>query len=724
MKHTLARLATLLLAPLAALPAAEPERVGPATYYIQDSARFMQPVPDEFHRQFYPVPVTPVTRATYLTWIDESGLLELAKEPRRGLVGPSELLPVLAKFAATGERRWGEACVAMLQDFHRAIDAEVAANGWNREYIEQPMVMPLYRRILREHGLLREPEETWFREMILAWTRTLHEWGSEDSFWRGPCHRAQQGGVARGVAAAWYPDIPEAAAWRRYSDLVFADFWRHKDLTENDTGYSMGPTAANLLAGPEVRGNNAFITDPQMMKLWERHLAEVTPDGALAPYGPNGGWNSTAGYRLWMFERFGAHKLMNYLLYQSDALRRHRGSWVRETGQHVALASLVADDTVKPVEPSSASQFLQRKQVLRIRGKEDAQQFLPELDPAPDKGKPCCSLLVLGDDVPSKLVFRSGWKPGDFYALVDLFIGADPLNPGGIVGLTRWAAPFTQMISAKGSAEQNRLVIEDLGGAAKPRRAKLPVGVIGETWSRDGASPTSRVTVPVFHDTPLATFATVETTDWEALPVKVTREFVFVKNRFLVVRDVAAFEEDFRARLGPVWNTQNIGPQVGEHFANTFFSQVRGGGSLENPLNAVPYDLLVWHAPKPDRRLQIIDRTERDPRTGPVPAQLRYVWEGDVEAGARQHFTQLYWPHAPFRSRVATNAAGAQREWIGGPHAATAGAGGIEALLDTTEWNGSPAIPPDAPWKSPAWSPTRASPTLMSARAKLPLLAS
>ena len=688
----------LLLAPLAALHAAEPERVGPPTLFMQDSLRYTQRVPDEYHRQFYPIPVTPVTRETYMAWLEDSGLLDYVNEPKRGLVGPGELLPVLAKFAQTGDRKWGEACVTMLKDFHRAVKAEVASKGWNSEFVEQPAVLPLYRRPLIEHGLLNEPQDSWFRELMLDYTRTLHVWNSPDSYWRGPCHRTQQEGVIRGIVAKWYPDIPEAAEWQRYSEQVFTDFWEHKDLTENDTGYSMNPTFANMLAGPEVRGSDEFITHPQMMKLWERHLAEVTPDGAINPYGPNGGWNSSAGYRLWMFEliaaktgdgrfRFAAHRLMNYLLYQKEPIRRHRGSFVRETTQHIALAWLVTDDKVKPVQPSSASQFLQRKQVLRIGGKDDSTHFLKNLDPAPDKAKPCCYLLVLGDDVPSKLVFRSGWNPGDMYALVDLFIGADPLNPGGVIGLTRWGAPFTQAISAKGGSEQNRLIIEDLSGKVERRYRKLPIGQMGETWGRGswskGESASARVSVPVFADQKNATFAVVETSDWEALPVKVTREFAFIKNRFFVMRDVAAFEADFQARLGPIWNTQNIGPQVGAHFANTFFSQPCGNGSADNPLNTVPYDLLAWFAPQPDCKLQIIDRTANDPRTAPVPAQLRYVWEGDAKAGERRHFTQLYWPHAPYRSHPASNMTGAKLEWLGGEYAATAGAEGIEALLDT-----------------------------------------
>ena len=83
----------VLLTPLAMLQAAEPERVGPPTLFMQDALRYMQRVPDEYHRQSYPIPATPVTRETYMAWIEESGLLELADTPKKGLVGPNELLP-------------------------------------------------------------------------------------------------------------------------------------------------------------------------------------------------------------------------------------------------------------------------------------------------------------------------------------------------------------------------------------------------------------------------------------------------------------------------------------------------------------------------------------------------------------------------------------------------------------------------------------------------------
>ena len=674
-----------------------PELLGPPVYYAPDMARLQQRVPDTSHPQFYPIPQGAITRDTYMEWLEDSGYLDYAANPKRGTMGPRELLPSLAKYVQTGDRKWGEACLDMLKDFHRGVEELVARKGWTDLFVEEPATIPLYRRYLIQGGLLDPEKDLWFKEMFLYYVRTLHVWGSPDTFWRGPCHRAQPEGIMRGLAAKWYPDIPEAAAWQHYSQQVYQDFWEHKDLTENDTGYIMDPSRANLTSGEELRGTDEFITNPEMLKVWERFLAEVTPDGSINPYGPHSGWNATAPGRVWRFEliaaktrdgkyRFAAHKLMNYILYQKEKLRASNYGFGRLTTERIALAYLFTDDSVRPVAPSPASQVLYRKQVVQVAGKEGAVHFLKDLDPSPDKAKPCCYMVLTGEVVPSKFVFRSGWNPGDLYALVDLFIGWDPLNPGGIIGLTRWGAPFTQVCSAKGSSVENRLNIEDLSGKAPRRYRKVPNCVIGGSWGRgggkNGESASARMEIPIFEDMGRATFAAVTVTDWQAFPVKVTREYVFIKNRFLLMRDLAEFEEGFEARVGPVWNTQNVGPQVGPNWANTFFSEPVGAdGGVFN--NTPPLDLLVFHAPQPGCRLQIVDRTVIDARTSWVPAQVRYVWQGEAKAGQKMHFTQVYYPHAPYRWKVVSNHAGAEREWIGGEMAATAGAAGIRMLLDT-----------------------------------------
>lgn len=200
--------------------------------------------------------------------------------------------------------------------------------------------------------------------------------------------------------------------------------------------------------------------------------------------------------------------------------------------------------------------------------------------------------------------------------------------------------------------------------------------------------PDIRSEVTYFRDTSQATCASVQVLNPDGLPVVYDREFIFVKNRFLATREVVIFEESFHARIARLWNTQNIGPQIGMHWANTFMSAPvanNGGASMK----MLPVDLLVWFAPRLDRQLQVVDRMTFDLRTTDCPAQLRYVWEGTPEKGAQKVFTQVYYPHMPycFRTfnRTFNNNPGASGENGQPPLQATAHASGIEVVRDDVE---------------------------------------
>lgn len=121
-----------------------------------------------------------------------------------------------------------------------------------------------------------------------------------------------------------------------------------------------------LTCGDQSLGDDRAVTDPGMQRLWRRLMTEVTPDGAVNPHGPNGGWNSTAGFRLFALElaaaktrngeyRYAAHKVMNYLRYQAGPIMGDGSLREHEVGQHVALAWLFADDSVAPVMPPPGS---------------------------------------------------------------------------------------------------------------------------------------------------------------------------------------------------------------------------------------------------------------------------------------------------------------------------------------------------------------------------------
>ncbi|MHB9132838.1 MAG: hypothetical protein ACYDBB_17350 [Armatimonadota bacterium] len=684
MKHLLFLLAGMLAAALPACagdirivapddtqPAVE--KVGLNTYYAPHIARYREKVPDAYN---YPIPQQPITRDTYMKWVEDSGNLRVADEKASKDHGPytlSRLLPVLIKYAQTGDAKMGQACIAGLKHYDKWLRDEVKKIGWHSQFITEPFYIGLYAKILAQGGLLDPVKDQWFKDLVIFQARNLHVWGLADSFYRGPMYRAQSDGAARGLVAMWYPDIPEAKAWKAYATLVNNDWWKFKDIIPDDTGYLFGNLTVLVLSA-YLRGDDEFFTHSEMRKVWDRLLYEISPDGAISPYGPHSGWNSTALLRIYMLEliaaktgdgryRYGAHKLMNYLLYQESCYRAHHQL---NDASGLALAYFFADERIKPVPPSAGSGVLFRKELLHVPNKKAAEKYLGPLDPAPDKAQVDCAVVLTDKTVPSKLVLRSGWNPGDFFVLVDLSPGG---QAPGILGMTRWGAGLAVAMNSKGASEEGRLRLEDLGGTAPLRHNTNPD--LQESVMQE-------VTVPVFTDMRKATFTTVMVKDFAGFPVVYTREFVFIKNRFLLARDIAHFEEGFLARLSSVYNTQNVGPQLGKHWANTYFDELHAASfpqSIKNP----PYDLLVYFAPRPDCRLQVIDRTTSDPRAYDAPAQLRYTWQGVAAPGSDILFTQVYYPHAPSLDLPRSNAPGAARpEDLMG----MAGSDGIHILRD------------------------------------------
>lgn len=672
---------------------AKVERLAPLTIYSPSAEHFrfgdyrpsLVSDPD-----FYPISQDSVTRETYLKFMEELGLFKIVESPKQGTSGAQQSLPLLVKYVQTGERQYGEALIVMLKDWHRATLDEIAKKGWTEQFIEEPCFIPLYRKYLIAGGLMKA-DDAWFRDLWLDYCRNVHVWGTEPTEWRGGCHRSVPEALMKGLAAKWYPDIPEAAHWSRYALLGFGDFWKHKEVQANDTGYFPGTIFMLLTCGDQYLGDDRVVTDPGMQRLWQRMTVEVTPDGAVNPYGPNGGWNSTAGFRLFALElaaaktgngeyRYAAHKVLNYLRYQAAPTRSDYFLRTIEVGMHVALAWLFADDSVKPVMPSPGSLWNKRLEIARIPHTDKAigEKLFGNIDPDPNKGHICCNHWFTGREFPNKLVLRSGWNPGDFFALVELHPTSVPFNAGGIMGMNRFGAAFTQVITSKGESEENRLKVVDLEGTAKLRYHPDPLRCDGH-WQY-GKMPDIESEVTYFEERADATFARVRVKNVDGLPAIYEREFVFVKNRFLATRETITFEESFKARVSPLWNTRNIGPQIGSHWANTFMgSMVASNGRIE--MKSPPVDLLVWFAPRPDCQLQVVDRIEEDPRAIACGAQVRYVWEGTPKVGEKFVFTQVYYPHPPYRPMIASNHAGAKAKYHN-EYAATAGAAGIQVVRD------------------------------------------
>ena len=674
-------------------PWTEAQLQGPPTRYAVDVEHYhFNGTCDVGNPSFYPVPQDPVTRETYMRCLEAQNLPELARNPNRGMDGPREFMPALAKYVQTGDAAWADACIAMLKAFHAELQKQVAERKWFWQFEHPSPLIPLYRQYLIRGGAMK-PDADWFRQMWLYYCRNVHVWDTKPIEWRGGCHRSMPEAYAKGRAAAWYPDIPEAAHWKRYSDLVFDDFWNVKDVGQNDVHYSMLSYTPLAWAADQWTGDDRVYTDSGMKRLWERLMAGVTPDGALVPFGPNYGWNETASFRVAVLERiaaktrdgryrFVAHKMLNYLRYQSFESNLDNDRLDASSSWHIALAWLFADDSVKPVQPDAGSFWDKRIETARVpvENKKHIERLLGNADPRTNCGHLCCGWFLTGKEWPDKLVLRSGWNPGDLFALVELHPTSFPANPGGIMGLTRWGTPFTQIVNSKGGTVENRVLVEDLSRTVKLRLHPDPIR-INEMWN--GRPPDIQSEVTYFKETPQATYARLRVSNPDGLPVVYEREFIFAKNRFLATREIVTFEESFKARVAPLWNTHNIGPQIGSHWANTFIHAPiddNGNRSLKTP----PADLLVWFAPRPDCRLQLVDRMESDPRNESCPNQIRYLWEGTAADGQQLVFTQVYYPHPPYRARTMSSDPGAKGGYASELQA-TAHAAGIKVVRDDPE---------------------------------------
>lgn len=678
----------------AAVDAEGVELVGAPVRYAIDVERYRFGSADISNPGFYPIPADPVNRGSYLRALEAMDLRGLAAEVERGMDGPRAFMPVLVKYVQTGDAFWGEACVGMLKAFHVEMERQVSERKWFWQFEHPAALVPLYHRYLIEGGMM-SADAAWFREMWLFYCRNLHVWDSEPVEWRGGCHRSMPEGLAKGLAAKWYPDIPEAGHWAEYSSLVFGDFWRERDVPQNDTGYSMGPLIILACVGDQwLSGDDAVYRDSGMARVWDRLLGEISPDGAINPYGPNGGWNSTADYRIAMLERlasktgdgryrYGAHRLFNYLRYQTGVSGEGSYRLLGGSPWLIALAWLFADDSIAPVEPSGASHWSERVEAIRVPHTDKAltERLMGHADERENFGHICCSWYLTGEEWPDKLVLRDGWDGGGLFALVELHPTSFPANPGGIMALNRWAAPFTQIVTSKGASVENRVMVRDVSGGVEKRLHPDKLR-IDEFW-RAGQMPDIRSYVTYFKETEEATYARLRVENLDGLPVTYHREFVFAKGRFLATREIVTFEESFRAEVAPLWNTHNIGPQLGGHWANTFIHRPVGDNGSRSML-APPADLLVWFAPRSDCRFQVVDRLLDDPRAEACPNQVRYLWEGKAEKGQQLVFTQVYYPHMPYRARAKSNNPGSKAAYDNDLQA-TAHASGIQVIRDEVE---------------------------------------
>ena len=378
---------------------------------------------------------------------------------------------------------------------------------------------------------------------------------------------------------------------------------------------------------------DAFLKIKGFRRAMDRYVEMTSPSGACPPFGNCGGWPAI-GDSIWVFElisritrdgryRWTSHRTAEYAYNHMDA--RLKQYYPTYTGliRNFVLAYLFADDSVKPRVAPPHSRVTWRHPNKHL-----------SLDERLKRPGIARHVMDATRWIPDKVVLSQNSKAQSFWGLVDLLPsgGHTGETPGNLIALMIHDAALLagQDYYSVAPQHHNTVWIEDLEGVSQDPRPVI-------------------VDVPIFIDDPMLTFVRIRTRRYQHLPVVYTRDVLFYKRGFVVVKDRVTFEATMKVRLGPGFQTRCLGPQCGTNWFNTYYDQLwvsglynNGGQATRNP----SWDLLVYFSPRAHRRHDVVDRYADNP-CRPSPVRVRQTWSGMARVGQTIVFTTVLLPHAP-----------------------------------------------------------------------------
>jgi len=610
---------------------------------VQAPAPVQTPLPVRYSlpaNRHRPPTLKKINKDTYLEWIQEHARTDLTR--LHG--GP---LKKAWKYAHNS----GFLAAYLYAQTQDPFYAEVAraawksAVGWTKTQDKEGAVHVqlhyLMAKFMRESGLLTEKDEPAIREFLLTSSRRCcwaHYGWKADPWRRGAGHSSLGPAVGRYYAVHRYPDIPEAKLWTKYYNLTWGDWWEHRDTIYNDTGYR-ALFLKDVFLTAYLTGRDDLFTDKEAMKFWERLMWTTAPNGAHPHYGDTNGWSTELGFYAFYFEyiaaktrdgrfKYAAHRIFDYIVNHCVDPHDYHVQF-NEMLFGMTMAHMVADDSVQPKAPGRKSVFLTRKELVPITDEERRAGF----------GHQIYGFRNGPREIPDKIVFKSNDWDHALWAMIDVCTDAGhntPAEPTNVAALMDQESVLTcnQGYFDETADLHNVVFAEDLEGLRMPSKMQMSVKV------------------PEFYDRHNASYARVQVADYHGWPIDEERQFLFGRYRFLLLKDVVTFKQDWLCRIGPCWQTQQVGPEVGPNWANTYVRNLwltgLGTGGGMHRWRQPAWDLLVFHPPQKDNRLEIVDRY-KDQIWRVLPTRLRYAWRGMGRKGQQRHWTTLLLPHAPMR---------------------------------------------------------------------------
>lgn len=460
----------------------------------------------------------------------------------------------------------------------------------------------------------------------------------------GAMNRSAGWAMARDILSRRYPDLAGNAERREYADTVWSEWWPFRDTAENAEGYN-GLWLAYVIPWAEARGV-AIWDDPEFEALCYRFLDQATPMGVMTPYGDGPGFNSHVGHWMEVLETLGtgfrdgrfrrvAHRLFEWTVAREEAMWQW-GNINHSLADDLMVAWVEADESIEPVMPETGSTVTMRH-LMEFVPREERQQTMRH-----DR--------LLEDEVPNKLILRTGWEPEASFAQVELCrpMGHGHSDAGGISCYV----------------SQGSVLLTDTPYLVKDHRwhncftlERWPRPEERWRWRADEFAEMA-TTVERFETSVLGTYADLRISDYMQQPASVRRRVMMLGDAGLWIEDTVEAAEAYHARFGPAFQTVAIYGERGPNWVNTcqvtlpvaFIWELQYMMQWPNR----PWDLLVWFARTEAGELAIEDVTHDDTTavvTDPLMNNFKWrvAWreEDDLQPAMPRTFTSVLVPHAP-----------------------------------------------------------------------------
>ncbi|MDO8625391.1 MAG: peptidoglycan-binding protein [Candidatus Diapherotrites archaeon] len=357
-----------------------------------------------------------------------------------------------------------------------------------------------------------------------------------------------------------FPDDPLAPQWKAYSDRVWNEFWENGDTLENASSYN-SIWLKDLYVWLRIQEQfepskpaSLFYNDPKMKRILTRYLFQLGPQGLMPAYGDTTGPAPSPAQAIGIFEaagaqyrdgrfKFAAHRLFTWYVPQYDEMAEW-GNIISNNMVDMMDSYWVVDDSFSEQMPLESSVVTMRKGIdLDVASASDSE--------------------VNANDVPDKVVFRSGWTATDLFALMETS------NPAGHGHCDTGSLNFL--------SDNDTMLLGDTSYLVKDHRFHNTLQIVPKTGDVPpcfGASYLSATpAVPEFFDHPSATYAHLSVYPYMTEPGTFDRRVFFFKNDFVWVRDSLSARQSLEVTTGPAWNTYSI-LSNGTNWVDTTFQNI------------------------------------------------------------------------------------------------------------------------------------------------------